>query len=629
MNFLPALIPLLPLAAFAVNILFGAKLRWNACLVAVGASGLSAVIALFVYLHVLGNPHGAPLAWSFEWLRWGDQSFQMGVHVDALAALMLFMVTVVGTLIEIYAIGYMAGDSRFSRFFAQISLFMAGMLGLVVADNLLLLFVSWEIMGLCSYFLIGFYNEKPSANAASIKAFLTTRLGDVGLMIGMIILWWTAGTIHFGGEEGLFTVIPALATVDDAHLRAMLTAAALLIFVGTVGKSAQFPLHVWLPDAMEGPTPVSALIHAATMVAAGVYLVARTFVIFVNFPAALEVVAYIGGFTAIFAAVIALTQNDIKRVLAYSTLSQLGYMVMALGVGAYVAGMFHLLTHAFFKALLFMCAGAVIHGFHHVQDMRRMGGLWKAMPRTGWTMLIGCMAIAGVPGLSGFWSKDEILLSAFLENRLLWAIGTFTAFLTAFYMFRLFHLTFTGEQRDKGVHAHESPPVMTVPLIILAACAVFIGFPGSPLMGFWLQHVMDLEVLHLHHHAPNLGVMGLSILAALAGILFAHLVYGPRPRVTPAALAERFRLWHRLSFNKFYIDEIYDRWFVQPTIRFGRACFGFDQRAIDDAGVNGTGWTVRTVSQVARALTAGNLQWYAVSFIAGAVCLALFTLGML
>ena len=626
MNFLPALIPLVPLLAFAVIITNGRRLGWNACLVAVGANLISAAIALIVYVRILGDPHGEALLWSFEWMRWGDVSFPMGIYVDALAALMLFMVTIVGTLIEIYAVGYMAGDPRFSRFFAYVALFMSGMLGLIVAGNLLLLFVAWEIMGVCSYFLIGFYNEKPSANAASIKAFLVTRLGDVGLLIGMILLFWTAGTIQFGGDHGLFAVIPALAHSGDTHATSMLTIAALLVFVGTIGKSAQFPLHVWLPDAMEGPTPVSALIHAATMVAAGVYLVARTFVLFVNFPAALEVVAYIGGFTAIFAALIALTQNDIKRVLAYSTLSQLGYMVMALGVGAYAAGMFHLLTHAFFKALLFMCAGSVIHGFHHVQDMRQMGGLRKKMPTTAWTMLIGCIAISGIPPFSGFWSKDEILLGAFVENRVLWAAASFTAFLTAFYMFRLYFMTFAGTQRDTHIEAHESPRVMTMPLVILAIFSFAIGFPGSPLMGMWLQHAMDIPVLGLEHHAANVGVMVSSILLAVSGIFLAYLIYGPRPAVQPDEVAESFRPWYGLSLNKFYFDELYDRIFVKPTIRLADRLFGFDQSAIDRAGVDGTARTVRLASLVARTLTAGNLQWYAVSFIAGAVGLALLAL---
>ncbi len=625
MNSLPALIPLFPLLAFCVIITRGRRLGWASCLVAAGASLVSAAVAFLCYSRVLSDPAHTPLAWSFDWVSWGETGLRMGVHVDAVSALMLFMVTIVGTLIQVYAIGYMAGDANFTRFFAYLALFMAGMLGLVVADNLLLLFVSWEIMGVCSYFLIGFYTHRPSANAASIKAFLTTRLGDVGLMFGIFLLWWTAGTIRF---DELAQVVPALAYLGEYHIQMSLIIAALLIFVGTIGKSAQFPLHVWLPDAMEGPTPVSALIHAATMVAAGVYLVARSFVIFRGAPDALPFVAYIGGFTALFAATIALTQTDIKRVLAYSTLSQLGYMVMALGVGAYAAGMFHLLTHAFFKALLFLAAGSVIHGFHHIQDIRQMGGLRHAMPRTGWTFLIGTLAIAGVPPLAGFWSKDEILLGAFHENRLLWLLGTVTAFLTAFYMFRLYFLTFTGRQRDTHVHAHESPGVMTWPLIILAGFSIVAGIPGSPWMNLWLQHALDLPVLHLEHHEHSPLVMYGSITVALAGILLAFLMYGPRPRIQPAGVAKAMGPLHRLSLNKFYIDEIYHSVIVQPAIRLAQAMRGFDQGAID-GGVNGTGIGVRTASWVARTLTAGNIQWYAITFLAGAVGLALFALRAL
>ncbi len=581
MNFLPALIPLFPLLAFAVIITNGRRLGWSACLVAVGASLASAVVAFTAWSHVLFDH--AEVTWSFTWLNLGGEAFTMGVHIDAVSALMLFMVTIVGTLIEIYAIGYMAGEKNFSRFFAYVSLFMAGMLGMVIADNLLLLFVSWEIMGVCSYFLISFYHHRPSAAAAGMKAFITTRIGDVGLLLGILLLWWTAGTIHIAE---LFHVIPALAATGQANVT--LTLAALLIFVGTVGKSAQFPLHVWLPDAMEGPTPVSALIHAATMVAAGVFLVARTFILFAQCPGALMVVAHIGGFTALFAALIALTQNDIKRVLAYSTLSQLGYMVMALGLGAYAAGMFHLLTHAFFKALLFLGAGAVIHGFHHVQDMRRMGGLWRKMPLTGWSFFAATLAIAGIPPLSGFWSKDEILLSAFYENRVLWIAGTFTAFLTAFYMFRLFFMTFMGRQRDEEIHAHESPLLMTVPLMILAVFAIVIGLPGSPWMGMWVQHALEVEGFHLTHHHHSNWVMWLSIVVAVAGIALAWLMYGSRPVISPARVAARFGPLYRLSLNKFYIDEIYAAGIIRPTLALARGLFRVDQRLVDGA-VNGTG----------------------------------------
>ncbi|MBN1475571.1 NADH-quinone oxidoreductase subunit L [Candidatus Sumerlaeota bacterium] len=623
MNILAALIPVFPLLGFAFIILNGKRLGERAPIVAVGASLISAVIALFAYTRVLATH--TPLSWSFEWIAWGEGAIRMGVHIDGVGAVMLFMVTVVGTLIEIYAIGYMKGDYYYSRFFAYMSLFMAGMLGMVVADNMLLLFVSWEIMGLCSYFLIGFYTAKPSANAAGIKAFLTTRLGDVGLMMGIFLLWWTAGTINF---EELGLVVPQLQMLGMDHLTLALTIAAVLIFVGTIGKSAQFPLHVWLPDAMEGPTPVSALIHAATMVAAGVFLVARTFMVFVNFPDALELVAVVGGFTALFAALIALTQTDIKRVLAYSTLSQLGYMVMALGLGAYAAGIFHLITHAFFKALLFMGAGAVIHGYHHVQDIRRMGGLRHSMPRTHISFLVATLAIAGCPLFSGFWSKDEILLAAFHGNRILWGVGTFTAFLTAFYMFRLYLLTFTGRQRDTAIRPHESPRVMTTPLLILAVFAFGIGFPGSPLMHFWVQGAIHPSYLPHTEHAVNLGIMGISTAAALLGFVLAVLMYGPSPKILPERVAAGFGKLYQLSLHKFYIDEIYQSVIIAPTVGLARLLFGFDQGAIDGS-VNGTGRGVRLISGAARWLTAGNLQWYAITFLAGAVGLALIALRAL
>ncbi len=614
-----ALIPLFPLAAFAIIILAGRRLGWVSCLVAVAGCALSTGVAMPIIFDMVGQAHPETQAWSFEWLRWGDDTFRMGVRVDALTALMLFFVTVIGTLIVIYAVGYMAGDPNFTRFFAFVSLFMAGMLGLVVADNLLLLFVSWEIMGVCSYFLISFYFKKPSAAAAGMKAFITTRIGDVGLMIGMFLLWWTTGTVHF---ERLIAVMGA-----HPAETALLTAAAILIFVGTIGKSAQFPLHVWLPDAMEGPTPVSALIHAATMVSAGVYLVARAFMIFHALPVAMNVVAHIGGFTALFAALIALTQTDIKRVLAFSTMSQLGYMVMALGLGAYAAGVFHLMTHAFFKALLFLGAGAVIHGFHHVQDMRQMGGLARKMPITCVTILLATLAIAGFPGFSGFWSKDEILLGAFEGHHwVLWSAGTFTAFLTAFYMFRLFFMTFTGEQRDKSVHAHESPLVMTAPLMVLAFFAVVIGLPGSPLMGFWLQGWLQPEFLEHHEHHVNPLVMSISTAVAFAGIALAWMMYRAKPLISPARLAERFAFAHRLSLNKFYFDELYAKTLIEPTKRLAHALFAFDQDAIDGVGVNGTGFGVRTLARVARRFTAGNLQWYAVSLVIGVIALAAFAL---
>ncbi|MFA5159729.1 MAG: NADH-quinone oxidoreductase subunit L, partial [Candidatus Omnitrophota bacterium] len=439
------LVPCLPFLAFVVNILAGRWLKNRAAWLSIIASSVACVIALPVCWAVF---QGAHFAHQGTWLMLGTVPLKFGYLMDPLSAILLFMVTIVGTLIQIYAAGYMHGDPRYSRFFAYVSLFMFAMITLVISDNYLLFFMSWEIMGLCSYLLIGFYFEKDSAANASLKAFLTTRIGDVGFLLGFLTLFAAIGTLNFSQMNSLLAGAHKTHAALNTGLLAM---AALFIFCGTIGKSAQFPLHVWLPDAMEGPTPVSALIHAATMVAAGVFLVARSFTLFMAVPNILPIVTAIGTITAFMAAFIALTQNDIKRVLAYSTISQLGYMVTALGLSGLGAGTFHLITHAFFKALLFLGAGSVIHGAH-VQDIREMGGLFRKMPHTAVTFIIASLALAGIPPLSGFWSKDEILLAAFGSgNFLVFGVLLLTAFMTAFYMFRLIFLTFFGTARNTGV----------------------------------------------------------------------------------------------------------------------------------------------------------------------------------
>jgi NADH-quinone oxidoreductase subunit L len=480
----------------------------------------------------------------------------------------------------------MQDDARFSRFFAYMALFMSSMLGLLLADNFVTLYIFWEGVGLCSYLLISFWFERPSAARAGMKAFITTRIGDTGLLIGIFILVFSAHTVYFSD----------LANLSDA--RPLFTIAALLIFCGAVGKSAQFPLHVWLPDAMEGPTPVSALIHAATMVAAGVYLVARCFTFFSAHGPALIWVAYIGGITAVLAASIAVVNNDIKRILAYSTISQLGFMMMGLGVGGYSAGTFHLMTHAFFKALLFLCAGSVIHSIH-TQDIQKMGGIFQKMKITGTTFVIASLAISGIPPFSGFWSKDEIL-SEILHNShpFLFAIAIVTSFLTAFYMFRLIFLVLFGRPRSE-IHPHESPKVMTVPLGILAVFATFIGLVGSPFMNYTFQDFLCLGQAHESGSpGPDYLVMGLSTLLASLGIGTACLLYVLNWNILPQRMRQHFTPLYNLVYNKYYIDEIYDFLFIKPTVRLSRLAFKFDLGMIDGT-VDNVARTVVILSKIA------------------------------
>jgi len=560
------LIPVFPVIAFATNILFGRKLRKSSALVSISASIISLCLSIYTLIWFLKGQGSYTL---FKWLIFGGTSLNIGVIVDPLTCMMLVVVSAIGTLIQIYSIGYMKNDVRFSRFFAYMSLFMGSMLGLLLADNLITLYVFWEGVGLCSYLLISFWFERLSAARAGMKAFITTRIGDTGLLVGIFILVFSAHTIYFSD----------LANLTDA--RPLFTVAALLIFCGAVGKSAQFPLHVWLPDAMEGPTPVSALIHAATMVAAGVYLVARCFTFFSAHGPALIWVAYIGGITAVLAASIAVVNNDIKRILAYSTISQLGFMMMGLGVGGYSAGTFHLMTHAFFKALLFLCAGSVIHSIH-TQDIQKMGGIFQKMKATGTTFVIASLAISGIPPFSGFWSKDEIL-SEILHNGhpVLFTIATVTSFLTAFYMFRLIFLVLFGRPRSE-IHPHESPGVMTVPLGILAVFAIFIGLVGSPFMNYAFQDFLHLGQAHESGSLePDYLVMGLSTFLASFGIAIAYLLYVLNINILPQRIRQHFAWLYNLVYNKYYIDELYNFLFIQPTLRLSRLAFKFDLGAID------------------------------------------------
>jgi NADH-quinone oxidoreductase subunit L len=544
-----------------------------------------------------------------------------GFLLDPLSAVMILVVTGVGFLIHVYSTGYMAHDGGYYRFFGYLNLFVFFMLMLVLANNYALLFVGWEGVGLCSYLLIGFYFHKKSAGDAGKKAFVVNRVGDAGFILGMLLMLSVLGTVRFTDvNTALGRFRPETAGFG------VLSATALLLFIGATGKSAQFPLYVWLPDAMEGPTPVSALIHAATMVTAGVYMVARSSALFRLTPQTATVVAVIGAFTAIFAASIALVQNDIKRVLAYSTVSQLGYMFLALGVGAYWVAVFHLFTHAFFKALLFLCSGSVIHALGGERDMRRMGGLKGKIPITHATMFIGSVAIAGIPGFAGFFSKDEILWQAWQQSRALWTVGFVTAGMTAFYMWRLMNMTFYGKsrvEREREHHIHESPRSMTVPLALLAIGSVLAGWLGTPkLWGLgetfrafenWLEPSVAPVVYAAGDNvseSTELILMSLSVALALSGIWLARYLYITRPDV-PGRIAAAFRPLYTVLYNKWYVDEIYDFLFVNGLGKGGGRVLGAFDRNVVDGGVNGAGWLTRFCSRLS--------MWWDTWIIDGAV----------
>lgn len=599
------LIPLFTLAAFCVNIFFGRRLKSTSAYVSIGASVVSFGGAFLIFLSQRsGNPLSSVSVSLGTWLNINGHALNFGVMIDPLTMMMLLIVTFIGTLIQIYSIGYMAGDPHYSRYFAYMSLFMSFMLGLVMADNLLMLYIFWEGVGLCSYLLISFWHERPAAAKAGLKAFVTTRIGDTGLLLGIFVLFSATGTIYFR---------------DFAYLKGdefLLTMTAILIFCGAVGKSAQFPLHVWLPDAMEGPTAVSALIHAATMVVAGVYLVARTYILFVSHPAALLTVAVVGAISAVLAALIALVANDIKRILAYSTISQLGLMMLALGVGGFSAGAFHVMTHAFFKALLFLCAGSVIHSVH-TQDIRKMGGLFNKMPVTAWTFLIGALAIAGVFPLAGFWSKDEILTATLKSaNPVFFGIVLFTSLLTAFYTFRLIFLVFFGKQRS-DIDPHESPKTMTWPLLVLAFFAVFVGLFGSPFFHNAFQNFVCFHSCPGEEHPPYF-VMVLSTVVSLLGIALAYVLYVQRNKIISFPVQIRFRWLYMLLVRKFYFDEIYSFAFVRPFVRLSSVMALFDWRVIDRF-VNATAKTVAYFSAKLRFFQTGLIQNYLLVGVAGAI----------
>jgi len=618
------IIPLLPLAAFVLITAAGPRLPGRGAYVSIAGIVLAGIAGLVVLGEVIG---GARADVTYTWAVLGAKPITVGFVVDPLSAIMLAMVGVVASLITIYSVGYMAGDPHYPRFFAYLSLFQFSMLFLILADNFLFIYAGWELVGLCSYLLIGFWFERPAAARAALKAFITTRVGDFSMMIGILIIFLHTGSLRF---DEVFKSIQGGALAGP-----LLTAAAVLVFGGAVGKSAQVPLHVWLPDAMEGPTPVSALIHAATMVAAGVYLVARTYPLFLFSPnhAALTVVAYIGGITALIAATMGVVEDDIKRVLAYSTISQLGYMMLGLGVLGYTAGMFHLITHAFFKALLFLGAGSVIHGVA-TNNIKQMGGLAKLMPWTAWTFIAATLALTGIPPFAGFFSKDQVLAAAFAHDRVLWALGAAGAFLTSLYMGRLIWYTFAGTYRGGDPHGqahaaghapgrpHESPAVMVVPLAILAVFAVFLGWAGAESLGNPFEkfiHFPGIEPV-----APNFGLLVVSIAIAVAGWAAAAAIYVWR--IVPSESLRQAAPWaYTLLVRRYFVDDFYAWVFLGlggAVMRFA----GLFDRYVVDGLVNLIGWLARQLGLGLRYVQTGREETYLLLVFLGVVVIVVVRL---
>lgn len=644
------LIPAFPAIGFIINGLFGRRLSkgvvsWVAC----SALGASFLTSILIFLKLIERPPTDRFFEKiiFDWVVSGSFNTVIGYQVDPLSILMALIVTGVSFFIHIYSVGYMHDDPGFPRYFTYLNLFVFMMLNLVLANNFLLMFVGWEGVGLCSYLLIGFWFEKDSASNAGKKAFVVNRVGDFGFILGIFLLFTSLGKHGIWTLD--FTEVFANANRLDS---ATVTAITILLFIGACGKSAQIPLYVWLPDAMEGPTPVSSLIHAATMVTAGVYMVARCNVLYSMAPISMAVVAIVGCATAIFTASIGFCQNDIKKVLAYSTISQLGYMFLGVGVGAYSAGIFHLMTHAFFKGLLFLGAGSVMHALSGELDMRKMGGLREKIPITFWTFFIATLAISGIPGLSGFFSKDEILWQAFSSPHghfILWLVAAIAAGMTAFYMFRALFMTFFGESRvDHHIahHIHESPKIMTIPLIILAILSIIGGYVGVPHVLGGSNHIHEFlspvfggvtESIKTHQGFPliseafassgeasshsaflELLMMVISIIIALIGIGIAYLFYIKNPQI-PKILSERQKRLYMLLYNKYYVDEIYQVLFVSSAKSIGIGLWkGIDEFIIDGT-VNGIAYLIGWLSSLIRKIQTGLVQHYAFSMIIGGV----------
>jgi len=638
------LIPIFPLIGFLLNGLFLGRLgKGVISFIACASVGLSFLYSIKLFFDLISLPveHRVIQEIMFTWIPSGELHINFGFLLDPLSAVMILAVSGVSFIIHIYSIGYMHNDSGYGRYFTFLNLFVFSMLILVLSDNYLLMFVGWEGVGLCSYLLIGFWFEKKSASDAGKKAFIVNRIGDFGFLLGLFIIFWQVGSLDF---LTVFDKAPEVFVVGGG----VITAATLLLFMGATGKSAQIPLYVWLPDAMEGPTPVSALIHAATMVTAGVYMIARSNVLYMMAPTSLLVVAIIGVATAFFAGTIALAQNDIKRVLAYSTVSQLGYMFTACGVAAFSAGIFHLMTHAFFKALLFLGSGSVIHAMAGQQDMRFMGGLKRKLPITYWTFIMATLAIAGIPLFSGFFSKDEILWKAFSSDfgsPWLWVIGFITAGMTAFYMFRLVYLTFFGEGRmddHTREHLHESPKVMTIPLMALAVLSVIGGYVGIPhILGGGNQFEEFLEPVmrgshtesaeHIltsaaHSTSTELVLMISSVLLVLVAIYFAYYFYKKNTAAT-GRLRNRLSYLHKILHGKYFVDEFYGAVIIRPLVNGSLFLWKMIDVFVIDGIANGLAILIGDMSKGIRPVQTGRLRTYTTIFLGGVIVLiAIFAL---
>lgn len=620
------LVPLIPLLGFVVNGLGRNTLSKNL----IGFIGSSVIFISFaisvgIFFELGADANKSHEIFLFDWISAGKLSIPLSFLVDPLSSIMLLIITGVGFLIHIYSIGYMHSDEAFGKFFSYLNLFIFFMLLLVLGSNYIVMFIGWEGVGLCSYLLIGFWYTNSSYASAAKKAFIMNRIGDLGFLLGVFFIFTTFGSVEFS------KIFPQAANMLPGN--GTIALIALLLFIGACGKSAQLPLFTWLPDAMAGPTPVSALIHAATMVTAGIYMIARSNILFDLAPMVQHIIAIIGLATAIVAAIIALTQTDIKKVLAYSTVSQLGYMFLGLGVGAYDGAFFHVITHAFFKALLFLCAGSVIHALHHEQDMRHMGGLRKKLPVTFLTMLIGTIAIAGLPPFSGFFSKDEILAHVYMHDKVMWAIAVFGAFLTAFYMFRMLFLTFYGKYR--GTHhaeekIHESPKSMTIPLIVLAVLSAIGGMIGIPeaLGGnHWLSHWLAPVIKHTAEapdHATEYALMAVSVIGVLVSIAFAYVKYIKQNHIPIPDEGKRSALAN-LSYNKFYFDEIYDLLIRKPLDALSTFFYKIIDNKIVDGIVNGLGWSTSEASKGLRLVQSGNVGFYIFMMVVGIISLLLYT----
>lgn len=638
------LIPVLPLCGFIINGLFSKYFSKKVIALIANLTIFSSfIIAVIAFIQMNGNhnlPESGVHNLLFSWVNVGGLHINFAFQFDHLSSIMTMMVTGVGFLIHLYSVGYMAEEEGFGRYFAYLNLFMFSMLMLVLADNLMLMFVGWEGVGLCSYLLIGYYFTTETASDAGKKAFIVNRIGDFGFLIGMFLIFTLFGTLQFTELKEIIVNGSYVAEMSFG----LITLATLMLFVGATGKSAQIPLYVWLPDAMAGPTPVSALIHAATMVTSGVFMIVRLNFMFQLAPITLHTIAWVGGLTALFAASIGLVQNDIKKVLAYSTVSQLGYMFLALGVGAYVTGFFHIITHAFFKALLFLGSGSVIHAMHHAyhhagehkkdpQDIRNMGGLKKYMPKTYWTFIAATLAISGFPIWAGFFSKDEILWKTFASgNTVLWVIGALAAFMTAFYMFRLVFLTFHGEFKGEAKEEealHESPSTMTIPLIILGVLSTIGGLIGIPHIFHipnWLEHYLEPiianvnQIHYLHDVKMEWILMIVSVSIAAFGLLIAWLLYGKKSTVAET-IANKLSYMYRLLLNKYYVDEIYDAIIISPIKKIAEMLWLFVDVVIIDGIVNLSGMLVQCFGRLYSLVQNGAIKVYAFSMLAGILIL--------